>query len=89
MSPATLMRPAAFDHTPSRQPRLAASGRAYPMLVLRNYADGHAIDPGPGCYTQAVQRAAKQLVAKHLQLPEDADAAFAAARAGTLARLPP
>jgi len=120
-------------------------GRAYPMLVPRTDADGHAIDairvpeieapratytgwnlrrtgfsPGELCglaggavplpasatagdprtpldvrypksddYPMAVQRAAERLVAERLLLREDADAALAAARAGTLARLPP
>jgi len=120
-------------------------GRAYPMLVPRNDADGHAIDavrlpeieapratytgwnlrrvgfsPGELCglaggavplpesavagdprtpldarysgtdgYPRAVQQAAERLVAERLLLREDADGAVAAARAGTLARLPP
>lgn len=120
-------------------------GRAYPMLVPRTDADGHAIDairvpeieapratytgwnlrrtgfaPGELCglaggavplppsatagdpripldaryprsddYPLAVQRAAERLVAERLLLRDDADAALAAARAGTLARLPP
>ncbi|MBC7800638.1 MAG: hypothetical protein H7Z10_08440, partial [Gemmatimonadaceae bacterium] len=42
----------------------------------------------PGGYAQAVQAATERLVAERLLLREDADAAIAAARAGTLSGLP-
>ena len=44
--------------------------------------------PFPDSYPMAVRQAAERLVAEHLMLREDADAAVDAARAGTLARLP-
>ena len=44
--------------------------------------------PRPDSYPMAVRRAADRLVAERLMLPEDAEAAVDAARAGTLARLP-
>jgi len=62
-------------------PASAASGD--PRLPL------DARYPGPDDYRLAVQRAAERLVAERLLLREDADAAVAAARAGTLARLSP
>lgn len=43
--------------------------------------------PTPEAYVAAVQAAAARLVAERLLLPRDAEAAVAAARAGTLARL--
>lgn len=45
--------------------------------------------PEAGSYVRAVQRAAERLMVERLLLREDADAAVAAARAGTLAGFPP
>lgn len=43
----------------------------------------------PAGYVSEVEKAANALVAERLLLPEDADRAIAAAKAGTLAQLPP